>query len=366
MVFNPKGLLGDRLAEAAEFQSAANPASRTASPPIHGDRWARNGQAPNASLANKLNEAVNQAVCYRTKQCFYSYGKLGGSRVASSTDEARWWFAFHTGPYHHALHASVAMWPDTDYPVSVRNASSRLDIYSDAALTTLVATQTFVYGTHPTTTLGYAHIKQLTNYVGGLTADTDYYGVWSAVDKGRLIGATVFDLESMTEGYDGYLSQNLTTHSAVLDKYRRDQVTILNRLWRRGGAQVFNWTCETTPQTRSSATLANLFDTTVTTVSAASPGYTLDMTGKTRLSQTSGVPTVMKVLAKVSVTMTGTVKLVDSSGATVMTTSITATTPTWVSVSGFLPATTDKYDLQFSCTGASISVYAVTCFEYEA
>ncbi len=41
--------------------------------------------------------------------------------------------------------------------------------------------------------------------------------------------------------------------------------------------------------------------------------------------------------------------------------------PGWVSVTGFLPATLDKYDIQLSDNGGnSVSLYAVSIWEYEA
>lgn len=312
-----------------------------------------------------LNEGVNQSVCYRTRQCFYSYGRLSTARTAASTNESRWWFAFKTGPYHHALYAIAALWPDTDAPVTPRNASARLDIYSNTTMSALVTSVTFTYGSHPNngaaSGVDYSHIKEIKNYVTGLAANTTYYGVWSAVDKCRLLGATVFDLQSMTAA-NGYLPQNLGARSGIFSKYREDQATIMNALWSNAAAQVFNWTCETAPRTISVGTATNVLDGT-TAVSPSSIGWTLDMTGKSRLTQSTGVPVTMYILASMAAAANGTVSLVNSSGVAVLTATITATTPTWVTATGVLPASQGKYDLVYSVAASTLNLYAVGVFE---
>jgi len=361
------------LADATKL--VANPAAQSTPPPIEVDRWARNGRHVDPRLVNAINETANHNVLYRSKEVFRATGVLesspAGSMVLSSAgagDRARYRWAFRSGPYCHGLVAVVAMVPPDSG--SNRNSYARLDIYSDAAMSvSLVATQTFVYGVSPFGTgaqeAGWQHMKQIFGFVEGLDPDTEYFGVLCDVDDGRIQSACVAELTTLTEN-GGYLAQNLTDRSAILDVHRQYAAEISNALWQKGGAQVFTFTVDRDANvvTNATNTFKNLINTSVTTVSSASPGYTLNMAGKARLSQTSGVPVVMKVFGASS--GNGTIKLVDSGGATVMSISGGWTgTPAWQSVTGYLPASTAKYDLQLSNNGSgTFSVYAVSMYEY--
>jgi hypothetical protein len=368
MTIPPRWLYGDPavILEASQYQ--ANVTTKADSPPLQGDRWSRNGLHPDAGLVNALHEGVNQSVAYRTKSIFDTFGLLNDAPFTSSTNEARFYSAFHTGPYHHALYGMFAILPAWDAaPGTYRNAAARVDIYSDAAMSSLVTSETFTYGQFEGAIAGFDQIKLIKRYIAGLTADTDYYMKISAVDNARIFGASVADLQSMTDGYSGWLPQNLTTHSSIADKYRADQIEIMNKLWRRGGSKVLNWNAfvSTSPRANASSTPHNLIDNTTTTITADTPGYVLDMTGKARLSQTTGVPCVMKALGNILIAGSHALDLKDSAGATVASIGFNATLQ-WQSVSFNLPATVDKYDLHFYADGvAPLNIYAVSIYEHE-
>jgi hypothetical protein len=340
----------------------------SARPAIAADLWARNGLHPDARLASALNEHANQAALYRPKQYFNYMGRLDttiGVGVPSGTagTRTRWRFAARSGPYAHAIGAIVAMVePDNG---TDQNTYATLTITNGAGST--LGTATFVYGVRPIATSvacgGWPLVKQIMAVVDGIPADTEIFGLFSDVDYGRLSSCCVFELPSLSEN-GGYLASNITTHSAILSTHRQYAAEVSNAVWQKGGAQVMNWSANSTAITTTSAVAVNIIDSSLTAVSATSPGYTLDMRNKARLSQTTGVPVVMKVYASVTATMTGTVKLVNSSGVTVLTASITSTTGAWVSVSGVLPATLEKYDLMFSTTGGTLSLNAVSVYEY--
>lgn len=373
-----KPIYGNRLdvSLAGAGQVVAVPASKGASPPIQIDRWARNGKHPNAQLMNLMTEAANQAALYRSKEVFSGADRIDPFHSISSvsTDRTRWRWAFHTGPYCHALYAVVVMRPPNNG--LDHNSLARIDIADSGG--SIVATRDFIYGNDPTNGAGgngaWPYYKVLTGFIEGVSPDTDYTGTISDIDYGRVLSCSVFDLESLTEHFNGYLPMNVGTHSAIVGTYRENIATMLYNLWRKGAAQVFNWSVNdgTTPQTNATSTFKNAINPSVTTVSAASPGYTISMTGKDRVSQSTGVPVVMKVCAANGVggAATGVVKLVDSAGTTIMSIadgwSTTASSPNWQSVSGVLPATTDKYDLQFNNnSGGTLSLYAVSVYEYE-
>jgi hypothetical protein len=368
----PPGSVGDR-------QVPAIPASKSASPPIQTDRWFRNGKNPDATALSLLNESANQAGLFRSKCVFSSMGRAFLSLPTTGTaDRGRFRFAFHTGPLTHSLMAVVIMMPtDLDIaPYEGYNTQSRLDIFTGTTESVVAGSATFTYGVHPTgtnATVGFQHLKVLTQYIA-IDPDTDYTGLFSNVLVGRIVGATVFELPSMTENFDGYLNQALTAQTPIVDLDRANIAELIRSLWRRAGCHYLNWTLDDqdAPLTTITTPPVNVIDTSITAVSASSPGYTLVADNRARLSQSAGVPCVMKAFGHMDSGPAngGDVYIKDSAGATVasITSGWTGTTPTWASTSFNLPATTDKYDLQFSTTIGSgeFSLYAISIYHYEA
>lgn len=371
----PLIVYGERLASAPEVQLVVNPAPKQAIPPIEIDRFCRNQQCPNATLQNQINMSANAAALYRSKQicAFGDTLRTGaGTHVqilsAGAGDRARWRFAFRTGPYTHALYCIVVMAPQSSGFTS--NSYGRLDIATNAAGTPAVLSQTFEFGNHPTNGTvsgGWPNFRVIKNFIDAVSPDTEYYGTFYDVADARILSVCIFDLQSLTEHFDGYLAQNTTTHTPILDLHRELPVTISNALWQKGGSQVFNWSVNngTTPITTTSATATNIIDTTSTAVSSATPGYPLDMTDKDRLASGGVVPCVMKMFGKQASAGTGSVVLKDSAGSTIATCSTTATTNGWTSTTFNLPATVDKYDVQFKSTDVNgFDLYAVSVYEY--
>lgn len=117
----------------------------------------------------------------------------------------------------------------------------------------------------------------------------------------------------------------------------------------------------------------NVVDDSSTTVSASTPGWTVDLTNHTTHRLRSvGVPVRFKVCVNSTVGGdTGAVKLVDSSGTTVLTCLINnpaATSSTigdWYWVDGYVPATLAKYDVHYggntlgTLTPLSASLYEI-------
>jgi hypothetical protein len=315
---------------------------------------------------------------WRTKELFRALGRLesgiGGTAVLDSFgagDRARYRFAFRTGPYGYGLGVVVALAPQKSG--QSQSSYARLDIANAAG--TVVATQTFVYGVNPQGSTAipeesWEYLKQVFSFVDGLSPDTAYRGTFYDVDYGRIQSACVFELATLTASEGGYLAMNFANRSGIVDKTRENQATICNALWQKGGAQVFSWTVSdgTVPQSTSSSTPRNILDNMgnapITTVSASTPGWTLDMTGKARLSQTLGVPVTMEVYASQSAVGQGTTQLVDSSGTTILSTTHGPGETGWKTATGVLPAAAAKYDLQFAATSGTLSVYAASVYEY--
>jgi hypothetical protein len=372
-------MYGHRAPAPGDRQVPELPVTKAAVPPIQTDRFFRNGKHPDASAMNQMNEQMNQGMVFRTKEAWSILGDLGTYGVgifapSQSGTRPRWRFAFHTGPFHHALVARVVMYP-SDTPTSTPGYST-VKIYSDATETTLVSTTEFWYGTRhwPSPDSGWPYHKVIDKFIEGLSADTDYYVVIADVDFARIQSMAVGDLQSMSD-YNGYLPVNFTEQTQILDTDIENLVSAMPSLWKRGGAKVFNWTTniQSSPATNNTATFKNVLDGTSTAVSASTPGWTLDMRYKNRLSQTT-VPCKFFVcgswLNGGSVSG-GEVKLVDSTIVTVGGgTGWNSTTPKWLSTTFNMPANLDKYDLmsKIGVAGTQIgtlSIYAAVVIEYE-
>jgi hypothetical protein len=350
-------------------QVPQNPATRVAAPPIQVDKHARNGRPADVRYINALCEAANQAILYRGKEVFRmgsGIGPLAGDLPGSTAGTRnRWRWAFHAGPYTHALMAVVVMHPQ-DSGLS-ENSSARIDIINGAAAT--VGSATFNYGTGPdgtTIAYGLSYLKVQQQYITGVDPDTDYYGLVSDIDYGRIVSCTVFELQSMTENFSGYLPQNITEESSILDVYREKLSTVFYNLWRRGGATVFNYTADpqSIARTIASSTPTNLINN-ATTYGTTVPGYDLVMTGKSRLSQTQGVPVRFCAYMDVPAASTGVVNLRDSTGASVIQITQAGAFTGWVTTTGTITSGKHYITHHRSAGAGTVTTGAVSCYEYE-
>jgi len=369
-------IYGDRATVTGDRQVPTVPSTKSASPPINTDRWARNGRHPDASVFNEMNHQMNQAVLFRTREAFSIGGDLGSAPGIQATSTAgtrtRWRGAFRTMPFHHALLVRAVMFPPSSNYGNDTYATIR--IYSDATETTLVSTTELHFGPGPAGAVsvgGWQYHRIIDSFIEGLTADTEYFILVSDVDYGRIQSMAVADLQSATQGNDGYLPTNFTEQSQLLDEYRANLVELIEPLEKKGGAKVLQWTAniQGTPRTTTSASAINVIDNTSTTYAAATPGYTLDMRGKARLSQqTSGIPIVFKAFVSCTSASNGVVHLRDSSGTIIATctNAYGAGVTGWLSATGVLPATNDqKVYVTYQTAAGTLSCYAYVVYEYE-
>lgn len=365
--------VGDKL-------SRANGTTRSATPPIEWRKYCVNSYAPSAQFQNLLNEATNQGVLYRTRQLFSAISHPNEIAALAATPQPTYRFAFRTSTYHSSLIVFATLQPPLG--TSGNKASyAQLKIFSDTAEATVVATGDMYYGASPagiqfTNLRGWSFAKTLTHFFTGLSPNTDYYACFYGVDAACLQTATVIETQSMTAHVDGYLPTTLTQESEVLAVYRQRVAQIQKQLWKYSGQSLLNWTVldGDVPETISSATSTNVIDGSSTTVSASTPGYTLDMRYRARRGQTSGIPVVMKAFCSSNVWVDdpsngiGQIRLLDSGGTAVL--SIVdgfSAAGGWVSATGYLPATEAKYDLHFdNGGGGTVELWAVSIWEYEA
>ncbi len=350
---------------------ARNPVGRAASAPIEVHRHARNGKAPDAWLINQFCESANQAVLFRTKEVFRGASGIGQSALALPLSAAgsrpRWRFSFHTGPYTKRLNVVLVMHPQDSGFTS--NAYTTVDILTTAGAT--ASTASFYHGVSPTgstAAFGFAYMKVGQQFMEGLTPDTDYTGVVTDVDYGRVVSCSIYELASLSENFTGYMPQNITGESAILDVYRENLSTITYNLWRRGAATVFNWTCDpqSSPSTSTSATPTNLLNAFHTTYGATVPGYDFVMTGKERRSKVgTGVPVRFCAYMDVPAANTGVVNLRNSAGASVIQISQAGAFTGWVQTTGVISSGKHYITHHRSAGAGTVSTYACGAYEYE-
>lgn len=376
---------GDRLAavSAGSKQVVALPATRAAQPPIQLNRWFRNGKSPNAVTCSGLNEAANQAVLFRSK-CVFQWGSyvyndtingLLTSQVGSERE--RWKFAFHTSPYAHSIYVVCLEFQDTAAPFFLLNPGVRLDLRtSNLSTGSVVSTRNFHYGAHPSGNSSgffddWSHVKAIEGYLD-VTPDTDYYGVLTDYDGGRLFAVVAFELASLTENAGGYLAQNISVQSPILDVYREKAAQIIKNMWTRGAAAVLHWTVnDSTNNYRLSAAgnIKNVVDDINPAVYNANAfGWTLDMQKRVRLSEAAaGVPCVMKAYGRSGIANPGgTVHLRDSAG-TIVAQIVNGwnATASWQSVTFNLPATNAKYYLTYTAADTSFRLHAISIYQHQ-
>lgn len=349
------------------------PVDKAARAPIQIDRQYRNGRCPDASAFSELNVQANQAALWRTKEVFSHAGMLGtGAGIAVSSagsgDRTRWMFAFRTSPFMHALLCRAVLYPQSSGFTS--GSYARLDVYDTS--NTQFGSVEFHYGTNPLDTAnvaGWQYMKVCDRFLDGLSPDTEYWGMVVDVDNGLIQSLAVAELNSMTEHYSGYLATNYTAESLIVDKGRENIAALLPTLWRGSPASVLQFQTEalTLPQVTTSASAVNLIDQSSTTYGPSIPGYTLDMTGKARLSQQStGVPVEIRAYMACTSAADGVLHLRDSSGTVIATLNNTGGVfGGWASASATLPATIGKYYLTFQTAAGQVKVWAVSIWEYE-
>lgn len=354
-----------------------------AQPAIQPAQWARNGLYPDALMAVALANGYNHAAAFRLKEVARLSCPLasipGAGVLAAAGSVDRWRCAWHSHPYAQAMFVQMVMAPtplDPDggpsTPPTVRFRASTASLTIGDAEMAMGPTAATVADTP-----AYFAAGRMILASGGALAvippDADMFGLVTQVDGGRIVSLSAWeftidhDADTSGGGPATFLEPSYAAGSPILDIQRQIMTESARSLWKAGAAHGWNWSADlqSAPRTRTSATAANLLDTSVTTVSAASPGPTLDLSFRSTVRRTT-VPMVMKVRAKQS-SGSGTVLLKSSAGTTLLTITVNSSTEQWWSGTVNLPASSAKYDVQFASNGTNtLSVYAVSLYQYEA
>lgn len=349
------------------------PVPRTPTPRISPHKIVDNGQVASSGLANIVSEKLNTAAKWVRKEVFRKTGTIPTSQ---SGTRRRWNFAFHTGMLAKrivirpvlALHKG-ASGGDNPYITFVLNGPPGIG--------TITATHYFGGGVPVVDPTDSPEEFSYPRLFLDVSPNTDYTATFNDVDGGRLVSASVHE-ESLpvAEGV-GFIDGRTDMGGPIYSATREKTLPMMDEMWRYGGAHCFNWAANTDADYRFSATpnvYTNIIDNSSTTVSAATPGYVLDLRYKNRRSQ-STVPCVLRVLGETgSSTGTGEVRLKDSAGSTIATVTLYSSVylNDGVTASGFwwstavdMPATRAKYDIHYGHPTGGAEIYAVSMYEFD-
>ena len=338
-----------------------------ARPPIDAMRFARNNYFPEAGYITRLQEETNQIVGYRVKSWSFA-GPCGSIPATDPAQRTRWRCFLHTSSHHSYMWVRFVVassgvttnpFVRADFVRSGGSSDGSADFYFGNNSAAVNDTPAY-FGIGNVTTDGSGTLAEL-------VADTDYELTLSDIQGARLVAACVYEIAKTPDTSNGYIEAGLQAGSPIYDAHRAAVVPALRTAWKRNGAPLITWSSNTdaAAPTNATATDKNIIDAN-TTVSSATPGFTLDLTHRSTVRRaSSGVPCVMRVYGLKSVN-NGLVKLKDSGGTTLATATVTSTTGSWVSSGAFyLPATQAKYDITHSNSSGSVTTYAVSVMQYE-
>ena len=334
-------------------------------------KYARNNRVPDSSFQKELVALANSAAAYRGKELFRSSGAIDGAPASASGTRTRHRFAFHASPYCDLVAATFVMGPLLDGAGDASYSQLTITTTGGSLVGSAKKYATISYGG------GAAAGDNPNNFTVGtvfvnVTADTDYLGSIIDGDLGRCISVVVYEVMLAPDTSSGFLDSNVSVNSPIYSTDREDIMPMADAMWRHAGSLLIPWACETDALARVAVATkvdTNIIDNSSTTVSTATPGFTLDLTGKATIAS-GGVPVVFAAYGMQVAGFAGAsgVKLKDSSGTTLADIHPPATVAGWFSTTLLLPATKAKYDLHYyaTATGGTFTLYDVSVYEYLA
>lgn len=337
-------------------------------PPISSQAMCRNSQYPIYRAQQDAAIAVNKARKFRVKQIFSASLRLNHLLDSGGTRN-RWRFAFHSSPQHQKLKVFVVMAPTNHGSLKV-DASTTLTVYK-ASDGSVLGSVTVHFGA---TTAAVADVG--TNFawapveLTGVTADTDCYALFTDDNDGRLVAACVYEVATDATVANGYVRTGGVALAPIMGTDRSTLATAAIAQWKHGAAPIFNWSTDRDTEAVSVTTNSKNIIDGAGSVTAATAGFTFQLSNHARLSQNASG--VYCVFAGYGHRTGGTAnqqgfRLIDSTTATVLDLTGFTALDGWIySAPFFLPATKAKYDLWLYATSGTFTAYAASLFEYEA
>lgn len=329
--------------------------------------WTRNRESVRTSVEDVMRRRANQIMAYRGREQFCGVGRVPAIFSGGLGQRTRWRYLSHTAPHTTLLRVRmrIARRLDQAGAPGTTTPSCRFTLSTPAGAT--IGSFEAFYGA--TTTGTPTDTPDTWGVFEGeiaVSPDIDVQGVFSDHDDARLLGAVVWEESPPHDTLNGYQPPAPAQGAEILDADRERLVTFANAQWRRNGSQCFNWCKDNgTALTRTLATDSNILDG-LGAVSAASDGWTLDMTGKDLFQQATGVPCTFAAFGSATANGAANVRIKNAAGTTIASVALT-TTLGWQTTTVILPATSAKYDVTLASNGtATASLFAVSCFEFMA
>lgn len=345
-----------------------------ARPALQTNRYIRNGLYPDALATTFMQEETNRILHQRMKSwSFFSPLDAIPSAGGGATLRARWRARIHTSSQHSYMFVRFVM-------ASSRNATNPYSFvrFTVAGSGPSSGDATMYYGAQSASdpdTPKYFGVGNVPINDGSavieLLPDTGYEIGFYDYDNARLVSATMWEIPKLPDTDNGYINSGVQAGSPIYDAQRAATIPALRTAWKRNAAPLITWSVNQDSEAATANGAAkNVVDTSITTVSTASPGFTVDGRYRSTVRRAaSGVPCIMYAYLDGSGAATiGNLLLKDSSGTTLATCSLTGTTAGWVSSGAFyIPATLAKYDLMVSQTNiGTASAFAASVFQHEA
>jgi hypothetical protein len=328
-------------------------------PAVASNKYARNGLPVSTQAQGALASAFNQVMRWRTRELFALGGRLqsimasggvGGVEVARAYG---WVGANSNGDARYSI---LMAKPSSS---AVADPYVQIDLY-DAGGSLLNSAKAHWGSPSGTPNDTLDEFQEHTGTIsGGVNAGTACSIVVTAYNNARWIGTTVWEVSTDPDTGNGYVN-GPANMQPILDVDRTNISFLVSELIdNNGGTQV---DIPDVLFATASATQKNIFDQTSTTVTANTPGITLDMRYKGRRAKTD-VPLVVAVYGACSAGSNGLFKVYNSAGSVLLTIGPFSTTPAWLTGTVRVPQTLAKYDLMLSTAASITTINYVSIFE---
>jgi len=327
----------------------------------------RNGLAPRATYVERCAQATNHIAAYRKKH-FYSQARAlsaipAGISSARTFGQAYVWTGYNT----QMLYFDVGMVRTTV------SAQSRVKITITRLSNSSTQSLYFYWSAFATGHSGDIPDKMQwlrksvavnANEAYSAQIDEENYARCVAVCGSESGGVPV------NTGNTGIVDESFAAVGRhILDADQEDIMEAQTNLWKRNGAVLAWYSEDTTLLSAANTSYGNIHDTSITSVAATSPGFTIDLRYHACKSE-STVPVRIACLAQ-RVAGAGTVgdnrvRFVNSNGDAVGITGIDNTRQWWTA-DGTLPigSGADKYDFQVqTASGDTVAIAAAQVFCY--
>lgn len=327
------------------------------SPSLQSQQYGRNGQVAPAIAATAIARATNQMLRLCGKELFVSPPGITAASSAGVGPTSIWRSYIHTSPRC----ARIRWYMSLQRPSSGSTGDPRaiLELQDTGGSVLDDATVYWGYGTAVNTSTW----REFTGTID-VDGDTDYLLHFAVADNGRLANALVIEESEEPDVGNGYIADSYSAASKIYDDLRAGVQDALYDQYRRGKAVVLDWQGTVA---NSTTTDKNIIDGSSTSVSASTPGFTLDMSKKARLKDSStGVNCKVKAYGFVDSGSNGFVYVKNSAGTVLATVTGFGVAGSWRSADLVLPATKAKYDIMIDNSGGvNFQLNALKIYEYE-